>query len=150
MLESPLRIKKLGGLSHFNKYQTTYLTTGGALVGSAIGAYRGKKAFREAVKKYKLKPGTLQYKLAKDKYLKGNIVKGAAIGAGAGALSSLAKDSVVGKVVKDKIKYGHGVNLGNSYRKIGRSFRGIKSEKQINDMAGRWKQLYQWQKDSLI
>jgi hypothetical protein len=133
--------KELGGLSHFNKHQTQYLTAGGAITGSGISmAIALKKAKRDAIKSG-LKPKTKEYKnFIKSRLVKSGL-KGAAIGAGAGALSSVGLDIGRGKVIGDKLKYQHGVDLGKDYYHLGKGTRGIRSEKTVNNWIDNWKKV---------
>ena len=131
--------RELGGLSHFNKHQSHYLSGAGSVIGGAIGRKtEEKKAKKDAVNKYGLKKGTLEY----DNYVnsrknKGTLV-GAGIGAGAGFAASKGTDWVRGKVISDKarVKYGDKLDLGKNYMATGKALRGITSEKDIENISG--------------
>lgn len=125
--------RNLGGLSHFNRHQTTYLAGGGSVAGGLVGRIRSSKKAKKDAKKYGLKPGTLEY----DKFIQSRkdrgTLKGMAIGGGIGALGSKGVDFVRGKVIADKFKAktGNMVDLGKDYLGIGKGMRGIRSEKDL-------------------
>jgi hypothetical protein len=131
--------RELGGLSHFNKHQSHYLSGAGSVVGGVIGRKtEERKAKKDAVNKYGLKKGTLEY----DNYVnsrknKGTLI-GAGIGAGAGFAASKGTDWVRGKVISDKarVKYGDKLDLGKNYMATGKALRGITSEKDIENISG--------------
>lgn len=145
-----IKDRNLGGLSKLGKYQTAISSGVGGIIGGAVGNYIGRKKFKKAIALNNLKPGTLEYDMAKRHYVTHGTLKGAGIGALAGTGISYGTDAIRGKIVKDKIRNSHGISLDTSNRRIGRSFRGIKSEDQLNDYARKWKQLYEWQRDTLI
>jgi hypothetical protein len=135
--------RELGGLSHFNKHQSQYLSGAGSVAGGVIGRQvEGNRAKKDAVNKYGLKKGTLEY----DNYVnsrknKGTLI-GAGIGAGTGFATSKGVDWVRGKVISDKarVKYGDKLNLGKDYMSTGKALRGITSEKDIENITNNYKE----------
>ena len=135
--------KELGGLSSFNRNQTKFLTAGGSALGAGGGRIiSGHRAKKDAEKKYNLKKGTLEY----DEYVRrrkdrGTII-GAGLGAGIGASASKGVDWIRGKAIADKarVKYGDKLDLGKNYMRIGKSLRGITSEKDIKTVIDNYKE----------
>lgn len=130
--------KDLGGLSHFGKYQTAYLSSAGAAVGGMTGcASAGRRAKKDA-EEYNLEKGTLEY----DNFIKSRkhegAMKGAALGAGSGALLSKGVDFTRGKVIADKARASHNLDLGKDYVGLGRNMRGVRSEEDITKVTNNW------------
>lgn len=125
--------KDLGGLGHFDRNQTTYLATGGSVLGGLAGRFMaGRRAKKKAEDHYGLEPGTLEYdNYIRDAKTRGTI-RGAAFGGLAGSAGSKAIDYTRGRIIADKAKYGKGLDLGTNYATIGRGFRGVKSEEDID------------------
>lgn len=137
--------KDLGGLSHIDKYQTHYLAGGGSVLGGTVGSIRGKrKAKKDAVNKYGLKKGTLEY----DNYVRSRaregLIKGAAIGGASGFGLSKGIDTARGKVIADKMaaKYGYQLEKpGRNYMKFGKNMRGINSEETVQRITDNWQEV---------
>lgn len=136
--------KELGGLSHFDKYQTHYIAGGSSLGGSIIGSAKAKKKAKKDAENYGLKKGSLEY----DNFLKSRTregaLKGAVIGGGAGYGISKGIDTARGKVIADKMKVKYGIGLdkeGRNYMKFGKNMRGINSEKQVETIANNYREL---------
>ena len=142
--------KELGGLSHFNQHQTKYLAGGGSILGGTVGSMKSKrKAKKDAINKYGLKKGTLEY----DNYIKSRtqdgFIKGTAIGGVLGAGLSKGVDTARGKVIADKLRAGHGFDPGKNYITFGKNMRGIKSEKQVQGIIDNWSEIGDFAKASI-
>ena len=129
--------KELGGLSHFNKHQTAYLMSAGSGIGAVSGSVMSsRKAKKDAVNKYGLQKGTLDY----DNYVRSRrrsgALTGASIGAGLGFGTSKGVDYLRGHAISDKAKvlYKGKLDLGKNYVSIGKSLRGITSEKDVQNI----------------
>jgi hypothetical protein len=137
--------KKLGGLSHFDKYQTSYLTGGGALIGSLSGSLRAKKKAKKEAEESGLDKDSLAYKHYIKNRTNEGIVKGGLLGAGVGFGASKAKDAALGKVLSDKIRAKHGQDLkpiiGKNYMGFGKAMRGIHSEDKVDKIINNWKEI---------
>ena len=128
-------------MSHFDRNQTRYLAGGGSVLGGITGRHtEGKKAKKDAVNKYGLKKGTLEY----DEYVRRRkdrgFIKGSAIGAGVGFGASKGVDAVRGKIISDKARV-KGTDLGKDYLRLGKGFRGVKSEADIDKVKDNWKEI---------
>jgi hypothetical protein len=135
--------KELGGLSHFNKHQTEYLSGGGSVIGSLVGReVEGKKAKKAAINKYGLEKGSLEYDNFVRSRKNAGMIKGAATGGLLGAGLSKGIDAARGKVITDKalVKYGNKLDLGKNYMSTGKSLRGITSEKDIDTIISNYKE----------
>ena len=146
--------KELGGLSHFDKYQTSYLAGSGGLIGSGIGASRSKKKSEKEAEEAGLKKGSFEYKNYVKNRTREGMLKGAGIGAGAGFGISKGIDATRGKILADKIKakYGHDIKkqVGRrGYVGFGKSMRGIHSEEKANKIINNWKEIGDYGKNML-
>jgi len=135
-----LLTKDLGGLSNFSRYQTTYLTTGGSVLGGlGGGAIESRRAKKDA-KRYGLQEGTLEY----DNYIRQRrnqgIIAGAGTGAALGFGGSKATDFARGKIIADRQR-AKGMDLGNNYFGLGKTFRGVRSDADIDKVVSNWKEL---------
>lgn len=141
----------LGGMSHFDRNQTTYLSGAGSILGAGIGTIRAKKKAKKDAKKYGLKKGTLEY----DNFMKSRkregFLKGAGIGAGIGFGASKGVDTIRGKVIADKMGAKYGINLdknGRNYMKFGKNMRGINSEEQVSKISNNWAEVGDYVKNA--
>ena len=123
----------------FGKYQTSYLTGGSSAIGGLLGRKKAEKqASKDAIQKYGLKKGTLEYDEFMRKRKTAGTIKGAGIGAGIGFGTSKGLDLVRGKAVIDKARM-KGQNLGKDYLGVGKGFRGLNG-KDINNVIENWKE----------
>lgn len=142
---------ELGGMNHFDKNQTQYLSGAGSILGAGIGAIRSKRKAKKKAKKYGLKKGTLDY----DEFVKNNtregFLKGAAVGGAVGFGASKGIDAYRGKEIAGKIRQNYGELKNNkiNYFKFGKNMRGINSEEQVNNIMNNWKEVSDYAKSGL-
>lgn len=140
---------ELGAMSHWNKYRTGYMAAGGSLIGAGAGLAVARSKYKKIVRDNPDMSETERRQLKRKM-----LGVGAAIGAGSGAIlgggTSMAMDTIAGKALRDKALYTKGIDLGTSYRNIGKGFRGLYDEDKIDNVASNWKKMAKWQLDSLI
>lgn len=137
--------KELGGLSHFDRNQTRYISGGGSILGGAIGYRRDRKLAEKEAEERGYKKGSYEYNDFIRNRSREGFVKGAAVGAGIGYGASRGIDTVRGKILADKIKAKHGIDMkkyiNRNYMNFGKNMRGVHSEKMANDVTNRWKEV---------
>lgn len=126
-------------LTHPQAYQTTYMTAGGSILGSAVGDISAKKKATREADKLGLEKGSEE----RNKYIKNKRIIGRLAGAGAGAGlgfgGSKGIDYVRGSKIADKLqeKVGDSIDIKKQggIMNLGKAMRGVRKEADVNDMV---------------